>query len=70
MEKWPNTKALRGMNAADLREQVEKLRQDLWQQRVKTEVGATQQHHRRRAARRQIARVLTILNEQRGNVKG
>ena len=59
-----SVKELRGFSAADLTGQLAKLREELWQQRVKIQEGAQQQTHRRSALRRQIARVLTVLNEQ------
>ena len=61
---------LRAMTAGDLRDQIEKLRQELWHQRVKTTTGASQQHHLRKEARRQIARIETILRAQQASAKG
>ena len=62
--KRPKAQELRGLPAADLKAQVEQLRQELWQQRLKVREGALQQTHQLRAARRQIARIATVLNEQ------
>ena len=53
------------MSEADLRTGMRKLTDDLWHSRQKTEEGALQQTHRFGAIRRQIARIQTILNEQR-----
>jgi len=57
-------KELRGLGAAELQAQIEQLRQDLWEQRVKAKEGALPQTHLPRVARRQIARIQTILREQ------
>ena len=62
--KRPKAHELRGLPSADLRAQVQQLRQELWQQRLKVREGSLQQTHELRAARRQIARVATVLNEQ------
>ena len=64
-EKRPGTKELRGLPEADIRAQLAKLRQDLWQQRVKTREGALPQTHQLRLMRRQIARIQTVLAEPR-----
>ena len=63
-EKRLSAKELRALPEADLREQAAKLRQELWQQRVKIKEGSIQQTHQGRAVRRQIARVLTIARQQ------
>ncbi len=57
-------KELRGQSQTDLNAQLEKLRSELWQQRVKVREGALQQTHLLSAVRRQIARVHTVLREQ------
>ena len=57
-------KALRGLGAADLQAQLDKLRHELWEQRVKAKEGALPQTHLLGAARKQIARIQTILREQ------
>ena len=58
-----STKDLRGMPAADMQQQLSKLRNDLWQHRIKAKDGALQQSHLIAGTRRQIARLLTILRE-------
>ena len=58
-----STKDLRGMPAADIQQQLLKLRTDLWQHRIKAKDGALQQSHLIAGTRRQIARLLTILRE-------
>ena len=63
-QKRASAKDLRALPPADLREQASKLRQELWQQRVKIKEGAVQQTHQGRIIRRHIARVLTIAREQ------
>ena len=66
-----SAKELRGMTAADLQGQLEKLRRELWQLRLKTKDGSLPQSHQLKIMRRQIARVHTVLNEPRAaSVKG
>ena len=62
-QKLTTAKALRELPRADLLAQVEKLRQELWQHRIKTKEGAQQQMHHIPALRRQIARIHTVLKE-------
>ena len=64
--KRPGVKELRAQSAEELRQHVEQLRQELWQQRLKARDGSLQQTHQLSEARRQIARIHTILKEQRG----
>ena len=63
--KRPKTSELRGLPAAELRQQIQQLRQELWQQRLKARDGSLQQTHQLGAARRHIARIETVLSEQR-----
>ena len=63
-DKLVPAKELRGMTAPDLHGQLEKLRRDLWQLRLKAKDGSLQQTHELAAMRRQIARIHTVLNEQ------
>ena len=58
------TKDLRAMSEADLRAQAGKLREEIWHGKLKLRDGAAQQSHQLRQARRQIARILTILKQQ------
>ncbi len=55
---------LRGLSQADLMAKLDHLRQERWQQRVKVTEGAQLHTHRLREARRQIARIRTVLREQ------
>ncbi len=64
-KKAPNAKELRGMPEADLKTQLETLRQELWQSRAKARQGALQQTHLLRSLRRQIARAQTVLGQPR-----
>jgi len=64
-EKLPRAKELRALPAAELHGQMETLRQELWAERGKTAEGARQQTHRLGLLRRQMARIQTVLNEQR-----
>ena len=57
----PKMSELQALPDADLRAQLDGLRQELWQQRIKLHDGALQQTHQLQALRRQIARVQTAL---------
>ena len=59
-------KELRGQSEAELAAQLDKLRQEMWQTRMKVRDGALQQHHLLSRARRQVAQIQTILRERRG----
>ena len=63
--KRTHAKDLRTQSPQELRDQIEQLRQDLWHQRLKARDGGLQQTHQLSAARRHIARIQTVLNEQR-----
>ena len=58
-------KDLRAQSAQELREQIAQLRQYLWQQRLKAREGGLQLTHQLSAGRRHLARIATVLNEQR-----
>ena len=58
-------KDLRAIPEDELQGQLKKLRQELWQDRVKAKVGAVQQTHRFGVLRRQIARIHTVMQESR-----
>ena len=66
-EARPAFSELRGLPEADLQAQLGKLRQELWQHRVKAKEGAAQQTHHAALIRRQIARIMTVLREQQLN---
>lgn len=57
-------KELRGLSEAELQNQLEQLRRELWDARVKVKDGALTQTHVLSATRRQVARLQTILREQ------
>ena len=59
-----DAKALRALPAADLTAQVEAIRRERWEHRLKMADGSVRQTHRLRELRRQLARVLTIQREQ------
>lgn len=59
------TTDLRNMTEADLQAHLETLRKEIWQNRVKARDGALQQNHVVGAARKQIARIHTVLNQKR-----
>ena len=63
-EKLPKVKDLRALPATELQGQLQSLRQELWQHRLKAKDGSLQQTHQLRFVRRQIARVQTLLREQ------
>ena len=58
---------LRQLAAADLHRQVAQARQTLWNARAKLRSGSLQKPHEIRATKRQIARLLTIVQEQAAN---
>ena len=62
-KKTPSAKELRAVPEADLKAQLEALRQELWQSRAKARQGALQQTHVLRSLRRQIARAQTVLRK-------
>jgi large subunit ribosomal protein L29 len=64
-DKPATTKELRGMAEPDLRASLQKLADEQWQARQKVREGAMQQTHRFGIIRRQIARIQTVMNEQR-----
>ncbi len=68
-DRLPTATELRGLPAADLATQLDALRQQLWQARIKIQEGSLQQGHQIRLLRRQMARVSTVLQQQR-NQKG
>jgi ribosomal protein L29 len=59
-----DTKALRATPAADLATQVDALRRERWDHRLKLADGSIRQTHRLRFLRRQLARMLTIQRQQ------
>ena len=63
--KQQSAKDLRPIPEAELQSQVVGLRQQLWQNRVKAKSGALQQVHHIRMLRRQVARIQTVLREQK-----
>lgn len=60
-----SAKELRVLPESGLRDRLETLRRELWQSRLKTAARSGQAPHQIRAMRRQLARVLTLLNEAR-----
>ena len=65
-EQRMNAQALRQLPAEELHTQLASLRQELWQGRMKVDTGAVPQSHHVSHVRRQIARILTILQEHHG----
>ena len=63
-EALTSTKELRALPEPDLQAQLSKLRETMWQARIKAKSGALQQTHQLSEVRRQIARVQTILHER------
>jgi large subunit ribosomal protein L29 len=60
---------LRAMQDADLRQQVDKLRREIFDMRFKGAVENIPQPHRLREMRRDIARAETLLRERAGAAK-
>ncbi|MDP3723659.1 MAG: 50S ribosomal protein L29 [Candidatus Omnitrophota bacterium] len=63
--KLPRAQELRALPEPELRAQLEALRQQMWRDQVKVKEGSVQQTHMVRLSRRQIARLQTVLREQR-----
>jgi ribosomal protein L29 len=63
------SQALRQMPEQELQEHLAKLRQERWQGRIKTATSGSQPSHRFAKIRRQIARVLTVLQERHGQAR-
>lgn len=59
-----SVKDLRALPDAELTTQLDALRKELWQARLKATEGAFQQTHRLRELRRDVARVKTIMRER------
>ena len=68
-KKLPRTSELRALPDADLTAQLEKLRRDMWQNRLKAKDGSSQQTHQLLAFRRQIARIQTVLTERKATAQ-
>lgn len=56
--------ALRALPASDLAAQIDTLRKERWEHRIKMRDGSVRQTHQLGVLRRQVARVLTAMNEQ------
>ena len=70
MAEMESIKDLRGLPAAELKSKVDGIKQEIWQHRIKAKSGALQQVHQIGALRRQIARIETVLSQQRSNAHG
>lgn len=64
-EKRLQVKDLRNVPDSELSERLGKLQQELWQYRIKAKEGSLQQTHMLRATKRDLARIRTVLQEQR-----
>ena len=64
MAKPLRAKDLRDVPNTELQERLAQVRKELWQHRLKSIDGSLQQTHLITAARQNIARIQTILNEQ------
>ena len=56
---------LHALPDGDLQAQLDTLRKELWNHRLKLREGSLQQNHQVASMRRQIARVLTVLGARR-----
>ena len=65
-EKRLRADTLRTLPEDELRAQLQTLRREIWDATMKAGRGALQQHHQLREARRQIARILTVLRGRHG----
>ncbi|MBX7113409.1 MAG: 50S ribosomal protein L29 [Myxococcaceae bacterium] len=59
------TKELRELNADDLTRRAGEMRQTLFQDQLKLKTGALDNPSERTAHKRELARVLTVLNEKK-----
>jgi large subunit ribosomal protein L29 len=60
-----NVSSLRGLSQGELEAKLGTMRQELWQFTQKVKTGTDQQVHKIRVMRRDIARVQTVLREQK-----
>jgi large subunit ribosomal protein L29 len=60
---------LRDLNVDELRQQEEDLRKELFNLRFQSATGEIENPRRIRTVRKEIARVLTVLNEKAGEIK-
>ena len=58
---------IRGLGVEEIQEKVEKLRKELMQYRFQAKTGKLETQTTIRDARRNIARLLTIMNEKKRN---
>lgn len=63
-DRAPQPSMLRELPDADLQDQLKKLRDELWQHRLKAGTGSLQHTHVLTATRRQIARLHTAIRER------
>ncbi len=64
-ERRPRAQQLRALATAELAAALDTLRQELWRHQQGAGTGTANQPHQARHLRRQIARTMTVLNEQR-----
>lgn len=60
----PKKNELRGMPEAELRQKIDEAKNELAAMRLKASQGTLEQPHQIQTRRREIARMLTIINEQ------
>ena len=60
---------LRGLDVAELEEKVSKLKKDLMQLRFQAKTGKLERQTAPSETKRDIARVLTVINEKKREVK-
>lgn len=65
-EKRLRAHELRTLQETELNAQLQTLRRELWAGQMKARNGSLQQPHRLTEAKRQIARILTVLRERHG----
>lgn len=63
------TKELRELNADDLVRRANEMRQTLFQDQLKLKTGALDNPSERTSHKRELARVLTVLNEKKKGAK-
>ncbi len=70
MAEKSSAKDLRGLPEAELKSRIEGIQHEMWLHRIKAKSGALNQVHQIGDLRRQIARIKTVMHEQRSNADG
>lgn len=66
-QKYPGATELKELPVDELNSQMDQLRQDLWNARIKVSNGSLQQVNTLKQMRRQIARIQTVISEKQSD---